>query len=74
MRVEKTSDTTFELQSDNGCHAIAGMAINTMGRPGVYWWRNISKDEAEEAFLADLRVQEALEAVNDPVGCIAGSY
>lgn len=74
MRVEKTSPTTFELQSDNGCHALAGMAINTMGGPGVYWWRDMSRAEAEKAFMEDAKVREAIEAVNDPVGCIAGSY
>ena len=60
MRVEQTSPTTFELQSDNGCHAMAGAALNTMGYPGVYWWRDMSKHEAEEHFKKDPLVQKAM--------------
>jgi hypothetical protein len=63
MRVEQTSATTFELQSDNGCHAIAGFALETMGRPGIYFVREsctLTKDQLEKAFMADQQVQAAI--------------
>jgi hypothetical protein len=62
MRVEKTSPTSFELQSNNGCVAIAGFATWTMGAAGVYWHRVtlITKEDADTAFRADPRVKEAL--------------
>lgn len=63
MRVEQTSPTTFELQSDNGCRAIAGFALETMGRPGVYFIRNdagISIDQAFNAFMDDEKVKAAI--------------
>ena len=62
MRVEQTSPTSFELQSDNGCVALAGFATCTIGAGGVYWHRiTISKADAEEAFLADHRVKTAIK-------------
>lgn len=62
MRVEQTSPTTFELTTDNGCIALAGFATEPMGSPGVYWWRGeqITKMNAEKAFRADPRVEEAI--------------
>jgi len=62
MRVEQTSPTTFELQSDSGCHALAGFATNTMSACGVYFWRGeqISREEADKAFRVDPRVKEAI--------------
>ena len=62
MRVEQTSPTTFELQTDNGCITLAGYSTETMGAPGVYWYRIaiISRETAKAAFLADPRVQAAL--------------
>ena len=63
MRVEQTSETTFELQSDSGCHAIAGFALETMGRPGIYFMRDncgVSVNQAEQTFLADNKVQAAI--------------
>ena len=62
MRVEQTSPTTFELQTDNGCVTLAGYSTETMGAPGVYWYRIaiISRETAKAAFLADPRVQAAL--------------
>jgi hypothetical protein len=62
MRIEQTSPTTFELQSDSGCHAIAGFATETMGACGVYFWRGeqITRKDADAAFRADARVQKAL--------------
>lgn len=62
MRVEQTSPTTFELHSDSGCPAIAGFALKTMGSCGVYFWRGeqITRKDAESAFLADQRVKDAI--------------
>ena len=63
MRVEQTSPTTFELQSDSGCHAIAGFASETMGRPGVYFVRKdagITREQAMELFHADERVRAVI--------------
>ena len=63
MRVEQTSATTFELQSDNGCMALAGFATETMGRPGVYFVRKdagITREQAVEAFHADARVKKLI--------------
>jgi hypothetical protein len=62
MRVEQTSPTTFELQTDNGCIALAGFSTETMGAPGVYWYRIaiITRKDATEAFLADPRVKAAI--------------
>jgi hypothetical protein len=66
MRVEQTSPTSFELQTDNGCVALAGFATWTMGATGVYWYRIalITKVDAEAAFKADARVQHALSIRN----------
>ena len=63
MRVEQTSPTSFELQTDNGCAALAGFATATIGACGVYWHRIalISKVDAEAAFRADPRVKTALK-------------
>ena len=64
MRVEQTSPTTFELQSDNGCQALAAFAAQTMGRPGVYFIRKdapVTREQAQELFHADPRVQEAIK-------------
>ena len=62
MRVEQTSPTTFELKTDNGCIALAGFATKTMGACGVYFWRGeqISREEADKAFRADKKVQDAV--------------
>jgi len=63
MRVEQTSATTFELQSDSGCHAIAGFALETMGRPGIYFLKagvGVTSEQAEKAFMADNKVQAAI--------------
>ncbi len=62
MRVEQTSPTTFELTTDNGCIALAGFSTETMGSYGVYFWRGeqITKMNAEKAFRADPRVEEAI--------------
>ena len=63
MRVEQTSPTTFELQTDNGCVTLAGYATETMGAPGVYVIRpdsGLTRDEAAAFFLADPRVQAAI--------------
>ena len=63
MRVEQISQTTFELQSDNGCHALAAFATNTMGRPGVYFVRKdagITREQAVETFHADARVKAVI--------------
>ena len=62
MRVEQTSPTTFELTTDNGCIALAGFALETMGAYGVYFWRGeqISREEADKAFRADQRVKDAI--------------
>lgn len=68
MRVEQTSPTTFELQTDNGCVTLAGYSTETMGAPGVYWYRIavISRETAKAAFLADPRVQAALADKSTP--------
>ena len=62
MRVEQTSPTTFELTTDNGCIALAGFAIETMGAHGVYFWRGeqITREDADKAFRADPRVKDAI--------------
>jgi len=63
MRVEQTSATTFELQTDNGCMALAGFATETMGRPGVYFVRKdagITREQAVEKFHADARVKAVI--------------
>jgi len=66
MRIEQTSPTTFELQTDNGCVTLAGYSTETMGAPGVYWYRIavITREDAKAAFLADPRIQAALQAAN----------
>lgn len=65
MRVEQTSPTTFELQSDNGCVTLAGFSTASLGAGGVYMHRveMITKADAEAAFLADPRVQTALQYI-----------
>jgi hypothetical protein len=63
MKVFKTSDTTFELKSDNGCRAIAGFALVTMGRMGVYFLRpdsGMTKEQAYSLFAADAGVREVV--------------
>jgi hypothetical protein len=62
MRVEQTSPTSFELLTDNGCVALAGFSTVTTGAAGVYWHRIalVTKADAEAAFKADARVQQAL--------------
>lgn len=67
MRIEQISPTTFELQSDNGCQAIAGFAVNTMGHAGVYFLRHGAKitwDQAQALFHADECVKRAIS--NNP--------
>lgn len=66
MRVDQTSPTTFELKGDSGCQAIAGFAVETMGACGVYFWsgEQITRMNAEKAFLADPRVTEAIEKLS----------
>jgi hypothetical protein len=65
MRVEQSSPTAFELQSDNGCVALAGFSTATKGAAGVYWHRVtlITKADAEAAFKADPRVQAAIQSL-----------
>jgi uncharacterized RmlC-like cupin family protein len=67
MRVEQSSPTSFELLTDNGCIALAGFSTATSGSAGVYFHRValITKADAEAAFKKDLRVQAAIQALQD---------
>lgn len=63
LRVVQTSRTTFELQTENGCIALAGFAIATMGEAGVYFLRHgcgLPREKADLLFRADPNVQKAL--------------
>lgn len=59
MKIIQTSETTFEMQNENGCTAWAGFAVETMGSSGVYLIRTdcpVSREQAERIFRADPRV------------------
>jgi len=65
LYVVQTSSTTFELQTDNGCVAVAGFAVATMGKAGIYFLRQgfgLLRETAEELFRADPKVKAALNA------------
>lgn len=66
MQVVQTGATTFELLSDNGCIALAGFALETMGRPGVYFVRpghDLTREIAERIFAADQGVKDAIAKI-----------
>lgn len=65
MTIVQTSDTTFELQSDNGCTAYAGWSSETMGSDGVYFIRAdfpMRKDQVLDLFRRDPRVQASIQS------------
>lgn len=66
LYVVQTSSTTFELQTDNGCIAVAGFAVYTMGEAGIYFLRpgfGLLRETADGLFRADPKVQAALAAL-----------
>lgn len=68
MTIVQTSDTTFELQSDNGCTAYAGWSSETMGSDGVYFIRAdfpMRKDQVLDLFRRDPRVQASIQSRRD---------
>lgn len=68
MTIVQTSDTTFELQSDNGCTAYAGWSSETMGSDGVYFIRAdfpMRKDQVLDLFRRDPRVLASIQRRKD---------